>query len=96
MKVKIYFTLPRLNATKVVMFNCHVSYSAKGRYVMILDRDLLTALGLNLKWSEHVIDTYDGTLKMSSSTMVDLGTYELGYFSTGESTPEEPFINSYI
>ena len=55
---------------------CHVDDSAKGRYDMILGRYLLTALGLNLKLSGHVIKAYDGPLKRSEATMVGMGTYE--------------------
>ena len=42
MKFIIYFTLPELSAMKIVTRNCHVCDSAKGRYDMILGRDLLT------------------------------------------------------
>ena len=54
-KVKIDFTLTELSATKIVIWNCHVDDSAKGRYDMILGRNILKALGLNLKFSDHVI-----------------------------------------
>ena len=49
LKVEIYFTLPELSTMKIVMWNFHVDDSSKGRYNMILGRDLLTSLGLNLK-----------------------------------------------
>ena len=42
LKVKVYFTLPALSATNIVTWKCHVDESAKGRYNMILGRDLLT------------------------------------------------------
>ena len=42
LKVEIYFTLPALRATTVVTWNFHVDDSTKGRYDMILGRDLLT------------------------------------------------------
>ena len=48
LNVKIDFTLPGLSATKIVMWNCHVDDAVKGKYDMILGRDILTALGLNL------------------------------------------------
>ena len=67
--------------------------SAKSRYDMILGRDKLTELGLNLKLSEHVIKLDDGPLKGSTAPMVDLGTYQLKYLNTGEFTPEESFMN---
>ena len=56
LKVKVDFTLPALSTTNVVTWNCHVENSAKGRYDMILGRDLLTELVLNLKLFEHVIE----------------------------------------
>ena len=49
LKVKVDFTLPALSTTNVVTWNCHVDDSAKGRYDMILGRDILTKLGLNLE-----------------------------------------------
>ena len=63
LKVKLYFTLPALSATNVVTWKCHMGDYTKGRYNMILGRDLLTKLGLNLKFSEHVIKSDDGPLK---------------------------------
>ena len=42
--VKIYFTLPELIAAKIVTWNCHMDDSAKGRYGIILGREILRAL----------------------------------------------------
>ena len=39
-KVKIDFTLSELSVTKIVAWNFHVDESAKGRYDMILGRDI--------------------------------------------------------
>ena len=47
--VKVCFTLPSLSATNFMMWNLHVDDSTKGRYDMILGRDILTELGLHLK-----------------------------------------------
>ena len=55
LKVKIYFTLPEFSATEIVMCDCHLEDSDKGRYDMIPGRYLLISLGLNPKLSEHVI-----------------------------------------
>ena len=41
-KVKIDFTLPTISAANVVTWKCHVDDNTKGRYVMILGRNLLT------------------------------------------------------
>ena len=48
LKDNIYFTFPALGAMDVVTLKCHVDESAKGRYDMILGRDILTELGLNI------------------------------------------------
>ena len=74
-KVKIYFTLFEISATKIVTWKWHVDESAKGRYSVILGRDILTALGLNIEFSVNVIKADDGTLKDSTALMVDMGTY---------------------
>ena len=46
---------------------------------MILGRDLLTALGLDIKFSENIILGGDGLYKGYSAPMVDVITY---YFKT--------------
>ena len=43
---------------------------------MILGRYILTELGLNLKFSEHVIEADDGPFKGSTTPMVDLVMYK--------------------
>ena len=48
-KVKVYFTLPEISVTKIMMWNFHVNKYAKGRYAMILGRYLLIYLVLNFK-----------------------------------------------
>ena len=63
LKVKIDFTLPDLNDMNVVTWNFHVDDSSKGRYDMILGRDPLPYLGLNLKLSDHFVEADNRTLK---------------------------------
>ena len=70
---KIDFALTKLSATKIVTWNCHVDDYAKGRYDMILGRDLLTGLGLNIKFSDHIIKADDILFKGFTTIMVDLG-----------------------
>ena len=74
---KEYFTndYTGLSTTKIVTCNCHVDESAKVRYETILGIYLLTAVVLNLKFSDNVIEADDGLFKGSTPSMVDLGTY---------------------
>ena len=72
LKVKIYLTLPEFILMKIVTWECHVDESGKSRYYMILGRYILTALGLNIKLSDHVIEADDGPLKGSTTPMVKL------------------------
>ena len=69
-------TLLALSVTNVVTWNCNVDDSAKGRYDIILGRYILTTLGLNFNFSDHVIEAYYGSLTWSKAPMVDLGRYE--------------------
>ena len=41
-KVEIEFASPEISTTNVMTWKCHMYDSAKGRYNMILGRDLLT------------------------------------------------------
>ena len=74
--IKIDFTLPELSATKIVTWTCHVDDSHKGRNYMILGRYLLTESGLNLKFSDQVIEADNVPFKGSVAPVVDMGTYE--------------------
>ena len=56
---------------------------------MILERNLLTELLLNLKLSDHVIEADDMHFKRSTAPMVDLGTNGFKDLNTGKITPEE-------
>ena len=88
LKVNVDFTLLSLSAKNVVTWKCHMDSSSKGRYNMILGQDLSTELGLNLKFSEHVIEADDGPFNRFTIPMVDLGTYIFKYLNTGNITPE--------
>ena len=94
LKVKIDFTLPELSATKIVTWNFHVDDYNKGRYGMILGRDLLTALLLSSKCSYHFIEADDGNFKGSTAPMVGMDMYEFKYLNIGNITPEEYFTNT--
>ena len=60
----------------------------KGRYGMILERDLWTELGLNLKSSEHIIEADDGPFKGYTTPIVDFGAYISNDLNKGKITPE--------
>ena len=89
-------TLPEFRTTKIMTWECHVDDSAKGRYNMILDRYILAKLVLNIKLFKHSIEAGYGPLKGSTSPMIDLSVYEFKYLNTGNITPEESLMNSYI
>ena len=63
---------------------------------MILGRDILIELELNLKLSEHFIEADDGDFKGSTTPMVDLGTYIFKDLNTGKISPEGQFTNAYF
>ena len=88
-KVKVDFTLPALSAKNAMTWKCHVDDSANCGYGMILGRDIWTELGLNSKFSVHVIKSDDGTFEGSTTPMVDLGTYIFKDLNTGKITLEE-------
>ena len=58
---------------------------------MILGRDPLTELGLNLKNSEHVMKAYDNPFMGYTAPMVDLGAYIFTNLNTGEIKHGESF-----
>ena len=93
-KVKVDFTLPTLSVTNDVTWKCHEDDSARGRYNMILGRDILIELGLNLKFSEHGIEADDWYFNWSTTIMVDFGTYLFKEFNTANIKPEELFTIS--
>ena len=78
------------------MWKCHVGDSAKDRYDMILGKYLLTKLGLNIKFSEDIIEADDGTFKWSTTPMFNLGKYIFKDLNKGKITPGESFTNAYI
>ena len=59
-KASIEFCLPEFSVTMIVTWECHVNESTIGIYNVILGRDLLTGLGLDIKFSENVIIGVEG------------------------------------
>ena len=69
--------------------------SVRGRYGMILRRDLLTALVLNWKFSDYVIEANDAPFKGLMTPMVDMGRYKFKDLKIEKIKPEKSFTNSY-
>ena len=88
--------LPEFSATNTVMWKFHAEESINSGYDMILVRDLLTELGLDIKFSDNTIIggevLYEGYL----STMVDISNYDFKYITDKIVKPEESFINLYV
>ena len=63
---------------------------------MILGRDLLTALGLDLKFSEDFIIDGEGPYKGCLSPMVDVSNYDFKSITDKTVKLEESFVNSYV
>ena len=81
----------------IVTWECNVYDSTKHIYVMILGRDPLTALGLDLKLSEHVIAGGDVIYEVCTAPMVDISTYYYYQSNLKEFfKPEESFMDSYV
>ena len=60
----------------MVTWKCHNDEYNTGRYDIILGRDLLTVLGLDLKFSENVIIVREVPYKGCSSPIVDVSNYD--------------------
>ena len=91
LKFNIYFTLPQLSAEKILTWDCHVDDSDKGICDIIIGRDILTDLGLNLKLSYPVIEADYEPFKGYMAPMVVLGTYEFRHYYAEEMHESEQF-----
>ena len=74
-KVNLYLCLPEFSGTKIVTWKCHVDEYTNGRYDMILGRDLLTALGIDLNFSKNVISGGEGPYEGCSAPIFDVINY---------------------
>ena len=63
------------------MWKCYVDEYTNGRYNMILGRDLLTALGLDFKFSDNVIICREGPYEGCLSPMADVRNYGFKYIT---------------
>ena len=67
-----------------------------GRYYMILGRYLLTALVLDLKFSDNVIIGGKGPYEGCSALMVDLINYDFTSITDKTVKQDESYINLYV
>ena len=63
---------------------------------MILGRGLLTALGLDLRFSENVIIGREKPYEGWSAPMVDISNNKFKYITDKNNKPEESFVNLYV
>ena len=63
---------------------------------MILGRDLLTALGLDIKVSENIFIIGEGPYEGCSAPMVDVINYDLKPLTAKIVKQEKSFINAYV
>ena len=90
------FCLPKFSATKTVTWKCHVDESTEIRYNIILGRDILTALGLDLKSPKHVIIGGDGPYEGCLEPIADITDYGFKPSTDKSIMTEESFIIIYV
>ena len=81
-KVIVNFFLQEFSVTKTMMWECHMDNSTEIRYAMTLGQYLLSELGLNLKFSNHVIKEGDGPFKRCSASTFHLDMHEFKILNT--------------
>ena len=92
-KVNTGFCLTDFSATKIVSCTCNVDNKTNSKYNMILGRDLLTALVLDLKFSENIIIGGEGPYEGYLSPMIDCSNCDFKSLTENIVKPEESLIN---
>ena len=75
-KLNVDICLPEFNVTKIVFCKFHIDFSTNSRYNVILGRELLTSLLLDIKFSRNVIICGEGPYEGFLSPMVDVRNYD--------------------
>ena len=78
------------------MWEFHVNESAESKYGMLLGRDILIALGINLKFCYCIIEVGDRPVESWTSIMVDFGIHEFKILNTDNITSKYPLLNAYV
>ena len=74
--MNVHFYLPEFSVIKIVTWKCHVDASTTGRYGMIICRDLLTTLVLDIKFSQNTVIGGELPYKGCLEPMVDVSNYD--------------------
>ena len=88
--------LPEFSATKSVIPKCHIDKTTNIRYDMILDRKIITALGLGLQFYDNVMVGTKVPYEWCSATMVDVSSYEFTPMTDETVKLEESLINFHV
>ena len=88
--------MPEFSTTKIVSWKYPVDNQTNSRYAMILGRDLLTVLVLDLKFSKNISIGGDGPYEGCSAPMVYLSNHKFKSLTDTIVKLEEYFINSYV
>ena len=74
---KVLFRLPELNSSRIIEWTCQVNDSKRpSNYDMIIGRDLLEELGINIKFSMGTIEWDDAQLPMRSPSVTHEDAFE--------------------
>ena len=80
----------------IVTYKCHVYDSAKGRYNMIMGRDLLTTLGLDPKFSDFIVVGVKWLYEVFSAPTVDVRKFYYESLTNKNVKQEESFLDLYV
>ena len=93
-KMNVESCLTEFSATKIVLWNCHVDNNTNIRYDVILGRDLLTLMVLDLKFSVKVITGGEGQYEGCLAHMVDFSNYNFKPSMKKKGKPDELYTIS--
>ncbi len=75
-KAKSQFTLPELHSDKLVEWDFHVTKTL-GAYDMIIGRDLMEFLGINIRFSDQVIEWEGATMPFKDQDQSENGMFHV-------------------
>ena len=85
---KVHFTLPEFYEKKIIEWEAHLFPKGTCNYDLIIGRDLLTELGIDISFSKQVMTWDDMVVSMKPSTCS-----EIDNFQVQDSTATEEAIN---